>query len=349
MSARAVAADCQPTQLRPPTSLAMAGSVRSLRCGPMPNRDAKSCSCRCRSTHPIKSQDAAARCDLSRTVHPQRPGSPPRHGLGPRGRSRVQPDAAGHPLRRRLARPDVRRTGTRGGRGGCWRPASSWQRARRGLAGAVLARARAGRCRCRRSVSRCSLHMRCATSPRRTAPSSSGCCRSQRRWPARCWRTSARRRASGHVRVAGSAVVAGFALWEGGGALQLADLLLVGAVISAAIGYAEGARLSRTLGGWQVISWALVLAAPFAAIPDVARARRADGGCAMDRVGGVRVRGGRVDVSGLLCLVQGTCARRDRRGRTGATPAAVLHAVRVGAACWASAWTLRRSWPPHSS
>lgn len=67
--------------------------------------------------------------------------------------------------------------------------------------------------------------------------------------------------------VAGSAVVAGFALWEGGGALQLADLLLVGAVISAAIGYAEGARLSRTLGGWQVISWALVLAAPFAAIP----------------------------------------------------------------------------------
>ncbi|HEY5862558.1 MAG TPA: DMT family transporter [Casimicrobiaceae bacterium] len=67
--------------------------------------------------------------------------------------------------------------------------------------------------------------------------------------------------------VAGSAVVAGFALWEGGGALPLADLLLVGAVISAAIGYAEGARLSRTLGGWQVISWALVLAAPFAAIP----------------------------------------------------------------------------------
>ena len=41
--------------------------------------------------------------------------------------------------------------------------------------------------------------------------------------------------------LAGSAVVAGFALWEGGGALQLADLLLVGAVISAAIGYAEGA------------------------------------------------------------------------------------------------------------
>ena len=28
------------------------------------------------------------------------------------------------------------------------------------------------------------------------------------------------------------------------------------------LGYAEGARLSRTLGGWQVISWALVLSLP---------------------------------------------------------------------------------------
>ena len=28
------------------------------------------------------------------------------------------------------------------------------------------------------------------------------------------------------------------------------------------LGYAEGARLSRTLGGWQVISWSLLLALP---------------------------------------------------------------------------------------
>ena len=67
--------------------------------------------------------------------------------------------------------------------------------------------------------------------------------------------------------VAGSAVVVGYALWKGGGALHVADLLLVGAVIAAAIGYAEGARLAREIGGWQVISWALVLAAPFLAIP----------------------------------------------------------------------------------
>ena len=33
------------------------------------------------------------------------------------------------------------------------------------------------------------------------------------------------------------------------------------------IGYAEGARLARTMGGWQVICWALVIAAPVVAVP----------------------------------------------------------------------------------
>ena len=66
---------------------------------------------------------------------------------------------------------------------------------------------------------------------------------------------------------AGSAVVVGFALWKGGGALHVADLLLLAAVAAAAIGYAEGGRLARTLGGWQVISWALVLAAPLLLLP----------------------------------------------------------------------------------
>ncbi|MDH5287642.1 MAG: DMT family transporter [Betaproteobacteria bacterium] len=67
--------------------------------------------------------------------------------------------------------------------------------------------------------------------------------------------------------VAGSAVVVGFALWQGSGALHVADLLLIGAVAAAAIGYAEGARLTRLLGGWQVISWALVLSAPILVVP----------------------------------------------------------------------------------
>jgi drug/metabolite transporter (DMT)-like permease len=67
----------------------------------------------------------------------------------------------------------------------------------------------------------------------------------------------------------GSAVVVAFAVWQGGGTLHLADLLLVGAVASAAIGYAEGARLARELGSWQVISWALLLAAPLLVVPSV--------------------------------------------------------------------------------
>ncbi|HEX4883280.1 MAG TPA: DMT family transporter [Casimicrobiaceae bacterium] len=66
---------------------------------------------------------------------------------------------------------------------------------------------------------------------------------------------------------AGSAVVVGFALWRGGGSLHVADVLLIAAIAAAAIGYAEGARLARRMGGWQVISWALVLSAPFLAIP----------------------------------------------------------------------------------
>ncbi len=48
----------------------------------------------------------------------------------------------------------------------------------------------------------------------------------------------------------------------GPGRLTWSDLLLFGAVIAAAIGYAEGGLLSRELGAWQTVSWALVVAAP---------------------------------------------------------------------------------------
>ncbi|NVC25330.1 DMT family transporter [Kocuria salina] len=46
------------------------------------------------------------------------------------------------------------------------------------------------------------------------------------------------------------------------GQLHGADVLLLGAVAAAAIGYAEGGLLARELGAWQTISWALVLAFP---------------------------------------------------------------------------------------
>jgi drug/metabolite transporter (DMT)-like permease len=62
----------------------------------------------------------------------------------------------------------------------------------------------------------------------------------------------------------GAVVALAFASIQGGGIGHLgwADLLLFSAVIAAAIGYAEGGLLSRELGSWQTVSWALVLSAP---------------------------------------------------------------------------------------
>ena len=64
----------------------------------------------------------------------------------------------------------------------------------------------------------------------------------------------------------GSAMVVGFALAQGVSASATGDLLMLLAILACGLGYAEGAKLSRTLGGWQVISWALVLALPVMAI-----------------------------------------------------------------------------------
>lgn len=60
----------------------------------------------------------------------------------------------------------------------------------------------------------------------------------------------------------GSALVVTFALLQGGGSFSLADLALFAAVALAGIGYAEGGRLAQTMGGPQVIAWALVLCLP---------------------------------------------------------------------------------------
>lgn len=60
----------------------------------------------------------------------------------------------------------------------------------------------------------------------------------------------------------GSGIVIVFALRQGGGELHAADFALFGAVIAAAMGYAEGGRLSQAMGGQQVICWALVLSMP---------------------------------------------------------------------------------------
>jgi drug/metabolite transporter (DMT)-like permease len=60
----------------------------------------------------------------------------------------------------------------------------------------------------------------------------------------------------------GSALVVGFAIAQGLTAAPVGDLLMLAAIIVCGLGYAEGAKLSRKLGGWQVISWALVLSLP---------------------------------------------------------------------------------------
>jgi len=62
--------------------------------------------------------------------------------------------------------------------------------------------------------------------------------------------------------VLGSLIVVGFALSQDVKASVAGDLLMLLAVLVCGLGYAEGAKLSRTLGGWQVISWALVLSLP---------------------------------------------------------------------------------------
>lgn len=62
--------------------------------------------------------------------------------------------------------------------------------------------------------------------------------------------------------ICGAALIAGYAAISSAGGSAQGDLLMLAAIVVCGMGYAEGARLSRILGGWQVISWALVLALP---------------------------------------------------------------------------------------
>lgn len=60
----------------------------------------------------------------------------------------------------------------------------------------------------------------------------------------------------------GASTVIAFALAHSGGGSLTGDLFMVAAILLCGLGYAEGAALSRRLGGWQVISWALLLSLP---------------------------------------------------------------------------------------
>lgn len=62
--------------------------------------------------------------------------------------------------------------------------------------------------------------------------------------------------------VTGSLIVMGFALFQDGSVSATGDLLMLASVVVCGLGYAEGAKLSRELGGWQVICWALIISLP---------------------------------------------------------------------------------------
>ncbi len=62
--------------------------------------------------------------------------------------------------------------------------------------------------------------------------------------------------------ISGSLTIIIYSLHIGQGSLQTSDLALFFAALSASIGYAEGAILTKELGGWRVICYALVISLP---------------------------------------------------------------------------------------
>ena len=60
----------------------------------------------------------------------------------------------------------------------------------------------------------------------------------------------------------GALLVIIYSLKPGTLIIQSGDLLLFGAVVIAAVGYALGAELAKAWAGWQVICWSLVVALP---------------------------------------------------------------------------------------
>ncbi|MGY4599477.1 lysylphosphatidylglycerol synthetase-like protein (DUF2156 family) [Bradyrhizobium sp. GM22.5] len=124
--------------------------------------------------------------------------------------------------------------------------------------------------------------------------------------------------------ILGSATVAGFALSNDGTASLTGDLLMVAAIVLCGLGYAEGAALSRRLGGWQVISWALLLSL-------AADAARRDLELAVDmerhqcaRLDRARLRFGLQHVRRFHLLVSRARDRRHRPRRPAAAAPAVL-------------------------
>ncbi|QCJ44609.1 DMT family transporter [Bacillus sp. S3] len=67
--------------------------------------------------------------------------------------------------------------------------------------------------------------------------------------------------------IIGAVTVLLYAVYLGLGQLQKGDMALIVAVLLLGLSYAEGGKLSKELGSWQVIAWAILIGAPFFIIP----------------------------------------------------------------------------------
>lgn len=67
--------------------------------------------------------------------------------------------------------------------------------------------------------------------------------------------------------IIGAITVLLYAVYLGLGQLQKGDVALIVAVLILGLSYAEGGKLSKELGSWQVIAWAILIGAPFFIIP----------------------------------------------------------------------------------
>ncbi|MDR4936852.1 DMT family transporter [Rossellomorea marisflavi] len=66
-----------------------------------------------------------------------------------------------------------------------------------------------------------------------------------------------------------AATVILYAVHLGFGHVQMGDMALLSAVVILGLSYAEGGKLAKELGSWQVIAWAILIGAPFFLIPVV--------------------------------------------------------------------------------
>ena len=67
--------------------------------------------------------------------------------------------------------------------------------------------------------------------------------------------------------ILGSIIVVIFSLLQETDSFLKGDFYLLGAILFGGIGYAMGGKLSKEIGGWQVICWALIISLPFIIVP----------------------------------------------------------------------------------